>query len=148
MRCWSVNFICALLLVLTGCGPSPRSLPPLPPADPAPAFLPQQPRLAWSRDTGSGLIAPLTARGSALFATTTNRLVVALGNQDGRRYWYQRFDAPISTGVRIDGNRVFFATAALRGQAVALDATRGRKVWSRRIGSTHLPPLMQAGQIY
>jgi outer membrane protein assembly factor BamB len=115
-------------------------VPALPAAEIAAHYVPDAPRLAWSMDTGAGLLAPVTTRGPAFFATTTNRLVVAVAAETGRRFWYQRFDSPINTGVEIENGRLYFATEHLKGEAFALDATRGRKVWSRRIGPTRLRP--------
>jgi outer membrane protein assembly factor BamB len=68
--------------------------------------------------------------------------VVALTLDTGRRYWLQRFDGAITTGTAIAGNRLFFATEVLNGSAHALDATRGRKLWSRRIGPTRWRALL------
>ena len=140
----SVNLrlcLCAAL-ALSACGPSPRPVPPLPPRDNASAQLPDSPRVVWHEDVGSGATSGLEIRGPALFATTTNRAVVALTIDNGRRYWLQRFDGAITTGTAIAGNRLFFATQHLNGSAHALDATRGRKLWSRRIGPTRWKALL------
>jgi outer membrane protein assembly factor BamB len=74
-------------------------------------------------------------------------MVVAVAAESGRRFWYQRFDSPINTGIAIENGRLYFATASLKGEAFALDATRGRKLWSRRIGSTLLRPVIVADQV-
>src|SRR5688500_777695 len=83
--------------VAAACGPAPRPVPPLPQSDDAPAALAAEPRRVWQTDTGFGITAPLVVRGEALFATTTNRTVVAINRETGRRYWLQRFDGAIST---------------------------------------------------
>ena len=140
----SVNLrlcLCAAL-ALSACGPSPRPVPPLPPADSTSAQLPSAPRVVWHEDVGSGATSGLEIRGPALFATTTNRAVVALTTDNGRRYWLQRFDGAITTGTAIAGNRLFVATQHLNGSAHALNATRGRKLWSRRIGPTRWKALL------
>jgi outer membrane protein assembly factor BamB len=145
---WGVNF-CALgaLLVGAACGPSPRPVPQLPSAPAEAEYVPAKPALAWSMDTGAGMLAPVASRGAAFFATTTNRTVVAVAGATGRRFWYQRFDSPINTGIEIQDGRLYFATESLKGEAFALDAVRGRKVWSRRIGPTRLKPLALPGQV-
>ncbi len=137
----------ALAALCAACGPSPRPVPALPAAEETPHFVPDQPRVAWSMDTGAGLLSPVSTRGPVFFATTTNRMVVAVAADNGRRFWYQRFDSPINTGVEIQNGRVYFATESLKGEAFALDATRGRKVWSRRIGATRLRPVAVGDQI-
>ncbi|MGH7460252.1 MAG: PQQ-binding-like beta-propeller repeat protein [Longimicrobiales bacterium] len=139
----SVNLTFLLgALACTACGPSPRPVPPLPPRDDEVHQLPDPPRVAWRNDLGSGLLSTLTARGPALFATTTNRTVVALAQDNGRRYWLQRFAGAVNTGALVANNRVYFATADLKGEAVALDVARGRRVWSRRVGAVRLSPLL------
>ncbi len=132
----------ALACLLVACGPAPRPVPPLPPREPVSTLLPDSPRVAWRNDVGSGLIATLAVRGPALFATTTNRTVVALAQENGRRYWLHRFAGAINTGALVGNDRVYFATADLKGEAHALDAARGRRVWSRRIGPSRLAPLL------
>ena len=146
----SVNLraLLAALSLLCACGPSPRPVPPLPPASDPAGVLPAAPRVAWRNDIGSGLVAALHARGPALFATTTNRTVVALAKDSGRRYWQHRFDGAITTGVVVANGRLFFATEDLRGVAHALDATRGRRVWSRPIGPARLAPLLLERNVY
>ena len=148
MPYWGVNF-CALAALLLGaaCGPSPRPVPQLPSAQAEAEYVPTKPSLAWRMDTGAGMLAPIASRGAAFFATTTNRMVVAVAGESGRRFWYQRFDSPINTGVEIQNGRIYFATESLKGEAFALDARRGRRVWSRRIGPTRLPPLALPGQV-
>jgi outer membrane protein assembly factor BamB len=139
--------LCVLLVLLcsTSCGPAPRPVPVLPEREEQSARLPDSPRVAWRNDVGSGLIAALEARGAALFATTTNRTVVALAQATGQRYWLQRFQGAITTGATLDNGRLFFATEDLRGQAYALDAARGRRIWSRTIGATRIAPLLHEG---
>jgi outer membrane protein assembly factor BamB len=105
-------------------------------------LLPDSPHVAWRNDVGSGLLAELEARGNVLFATTTNRTVVALAQESGQRYWLQRFAGAITTGATVANGRVYFATEDVRGQAYALDVARGRRVWSRRIGAARLAPLL------
>jgi outer membrane protein assembly factor BamB len=97
---------------------------------------------------GAGNTAALELRGPALFATTTNRLLVSLSQETGRRYWQHRFEGPVSTGAAIAGNRIFVATEQSNGQAFAIDARHGRTVWSRRIGSTRLAPLLLDDRVY
>jgi outer membrane protein assembly factor BamB len=104
--------------------------------------LPTAPRIVWRKDIGSGLLAQLQARGSAIFATTTNRAVVALDLESGRRYWMQRFGGAISTGIGIDNGRLFFATADANGSAHAIDPARGRKIWSQKLGASRTQPLL------
>jgi outer membrane protein assembly factor BamB len=134
--------LAALYLVVVSCGPSPRPVPPLPPREDVRVQLPAAPRIIWRKDIGSGLLAPLQARGPALFATTTNRAVVALDVESGRRFWMQRFGGAISTGIGIDNGRLFFATADANGSAHALDPTRGKKIWSQRLGPSRAHPLL------
>ena len=134
-------------LVIAGCGPSPRALPPVPTPAAGTARLPAAPRIGWQEDFGSGILAPLQSRGDVLFATTTNRAVVAIDQQTGRRYWLQRFDGPITSGVALADGRVYFATEDMRGEAHALDMSRGRSSWKRRIGSTRQPPLVSGEHV-
>jgi outer membrane protein assembly factor BamB len=148
MPYWGVNFCAvAALLLAAACGPSPRPVPQLPSAQAEAEYMPTKPSLAWSMDTGAGMLAPVASRGAAFFATTTNRMVVAVAGESGRRFWYQRFDSPINTGVEIHNGRLYFATESLKGEAFALDASRGRRVWSRRIGPTRLRALALPGQV-
>jgi outer membrane protein assembly factor BamB len=109
--------------------------------------LPAAPQLAWQKDVGNGILAPIEARGAALFITTTNRAVVALAHDTGRRYWIERFNGAITTGITIGDGRLYFATADVSGSAHALDATRGRRVWSRRIGPSRTRPLLNNGRV-
>lgn len=122
-------------------------MPALPAGDEATSALSAQPKLAWQTDVGFGITAPLVVRGPALFATTTNRTVVAVNVENGRRYWLQRFDGAISTGVAVTEGRVFFATEDMRGEAWALDAVRGRRMWKRRIGSARVRPLISGEHV-
>lgn len=131
-----------LIGALAACGPAPRAVPPLPAAEEVAGAISTQPQKVWQSDLGYGLTAPVSVRGSALFATTTNRTVLALNPENGRRYWLRRFDAAISSGVAVRNGQLFFATEDTRGVAWALDATRGRSLWQRRIGGTRVRPLV------
>lgn len=142
MRSVNLTLCFALVSCALSCGPAPRPIPPLPQASAEPARLPSAPRLAWRKDVGSGILAPLEARGVALFVSTTNRAVVALALDTGRRFWIQRFNGAITTGITIAHGRLYFASADLRGSAYALDAARGRRVWSQRIGPSRTQPVV------
>lgn len=89
---------------------------------------------AWDQDVGRGLFASPNVIGPAVFVTTTNRAVIALNRETGRRYWERRFSNAITSGVTVSGNRLFFASEDLKGNAYAIDATRGKQVWERRVG--------------
>jgi eukaryotic-like serine/threonine-protein kinase len=130
------------VFTVTACGPSPRPVPPLPLRDSVTVQLPDSPRVVWQENVGTGSSAPLEPRGPAIFATTTNRAVVALAQQTGRRYWLQRFDGAITTGAAVAGNRIYVATERLNGAAYALDVSRGRRLWTRKIGPTRWRALL------
>ena len=145
----SVNLraMLAVLCLAVACGPAPRPVPPSPQVD-EDGVLPSAPRVAWRNDIGSGLVAALHARGPALFATTTNRTVVALAKDTGRRYWLHRFNGAITTGAIAGDGRIYFATEDLRGVAHALETARGRRVWSRAIGAVRHTPLLLDKSVY
>jgi outer membrane protein assembly factor BamB len=145
----SVNLRNAVLSVglLGACAPAPRAVP-LVPEQVRSAALPEAPRVVWRNDVGNGLVAVLEAQGPALFATTTNRTVVALAQGTGRRYWLHRFAGAITTGAAVADQRLYFATGNLRGEAYALEVARGRRRWSRRIGPARLLPLVQQQHVY
>src|SRR5687768_18451724 len=112
--------------LIAGCGPATRAVPTLPaaPVD-AEVRLPNEPKLAWKEGVGAGLLSELEARGDFLFATTTNRQVVALAQQNGQRFWRSRFDGAITTGTLLAAGRIYFATEERQGIAIAIDPARG-----------------------
>ncbi|MGH7461561.1 MAG: PQQ-binding-like beta-propeller repeat protein, partial [Longimicrobiales bacterium] len=138
----------AALVLVCACGPAPRPGPLLPEASDVAGTLPAAPQLAWRNDIGGGLVSALHARGNGLFATTTNRTVVALAKDSGRRYWQRRVDDAISTGALVANGRVYIATEGLRGAAYAFDATNGRRIWSRTIGPVRVAPLLLGQRLY
>ena len=145
-----VNLASLLLLTtVAACGPAPRPIPVSPGAVAVEITreVPDSVRIAWRTDAGSGILAPLVVHESAVLATTTNRLLVALAPSSGRRYWYQRFDGSIVSGAAVSGSDVFVATETRRGEAHGVEYQRGRKRWSRRIGAVRFAPLVDDGRV-
>lgn len=140
------------MLVLTACSSGPRPIPvPAIPSGTAgmdgPGMVPDSVWIDWRVNAGSGIYAPLSVHETAVIATTTNRLVVALSPSSGRRYWYQRFDGSVVSGAAIEDDLVFIGTESLRGEAYGIEYQRGRKRWSRRVGTVRFAPLPDAGRV-
>jgi outer membrane protein assembly factor BamB len=85
---------------------------------------------------------------SAVFAGTTNRVLLAYSSRNGRRHWYQRFEGEIASDVVRSGRTLFFTTAEMNGKVHARDMERGKKVWDRSIGPTRFSPLLDQGLLY
>jgi len=139
-----------LTLLATACGPSPRPIPPLPapPMKGSYALGSDSLETAWDQEVGRGLFASPNVIGPAVFVTTTNRAVVALNRETGRKYWERRFNNAITSGVTVSGNRLFFASEDLKGKAYAIDATRGRQVWEQRIGPVRHALAVEDNAVY
>lgn len=145
-----VNFPALLLIAtFTACGPSPRPIPVSPGTAGAvrTGVVPDAVSIAWRVDAGSGIFAPLVVDETAVLATTTNRMLVALAPADGRRYWYQRFDGSVVSGATIQDGVVFIGTEDRRGEAHGVEYRRGRKRWSHRVGTVRFAPLIDEDRV-
>jgi len=154
MRFRSVNLRRSVfLLILAACHP-PRVAPPLPPGEwtstlggPARAAyaherLAAQPREDWRKSVDRGLATALQVHGSVILATTTGRAVVALDAETGMQYWSRRFSGPIAGTALRRNDIVYVVTGDRENRVHAIQVRRGRGLWSKRVGTTRVEPLL------
>jgi outer membrane protein assembly factor BamB len=68
--------------------------------------------------------------------------VVALDAETGMQYWSRRFNGPIA-GTALRRNDLVYVVVGDRENRVhAINVRRGRGVWSRRVGTTRVEPLL------
>jgi outer membrane protein assembly factor BamB len=150
---WPHIRFAALLLLTAACHP-PRPAPPVPPGEwtaalggPARAAYAGETvavdlHAQWRKGVDRGFAAALQVHGPILVATTTGRAVVALNARTGMQYWSRRFNGPIAgTALRQD-DLLFLATGDRENRVHAINITRGRGVWSRRVGPVRVEPLL------
>lgn len=148
------------LLFLVSCGPSPRPVTPtagtawltvLGNARRAPFEnepIPDSLEVAWDNDAGSGLRATVIVTDSAVFVGTTNRQLLALSAQTGRRHWVQRLEGEIASELVRSGSTLFMTTAEWNGRVHARDIARGKGIWRRDTGPARFSPLIEGGIVY
>ncbi len=100
------------------------------------------PKIIWNKGIDRGFAEPLEVHGSLLLATSTGRAIVTMDAESGMRYWSRRFSGPIAgTALRRD-SVVFVATGDRENRVQAISLTRGRGMWSRRVGAIRVEPLL------
>ena len=145
--------MCALLLGVPACRP-PRAVPAVPAgawtstlggperAAYARENVDHTVRESWRTGVDRGLAAALQVHGHVLVATTTGRSVVTLNAETGMQYWSRRYNAPIAGTALRRNDRVYVATGDRDNKVHAIDITRGRGVWSQRVGAVRVEPLL------
>ncbi len=163
LRYRSVNLLMPLLaaLLAVSCGPSPRPLGELN----APAYgallgnqrralyehesIPlSKPSAAWNEDAGSGIRGTLLLVDSVVLVATTNRQMLAFQRGDGRKRWDQRFGNAVTTTILYDNNTIYLATDEYDGELIALNTSRGRRLWRHEVGPVRFTPLLEQGVLY
>lgn len=152
--------VVAVNLIASACGPSPRSIFPGSASSHVTPLgnqrragyeqeaIPTTPRVAWDVNAGSGMRGSLVLVDSAILTATTNRQLLALHTETGRRYWDQRFGASVTSTVLYDRGKIFLGTTQYDGELLALDIARGQRVWKDRVGPVRFSPLLDNGIIY
>ncbi len=107
--------------------------------------IPDRPRLAWSRDIGSGadsnrllLSAPVTG-GGRIYTMDSVARVSAFDTATGRPLWQVNLtpdyeeEGVLGGGVAFREGRIYASTGY--GELAALDAASGKEIWRRRVGA-------------
>jgi outer membrane protein assembly factor BamB len=98
--------------------------------------------VVWRKGIDRGFAAPIQVHGPVLIATTTGRSIVTLNTQSGMQYWSRRFSGPIAgTALRSD-DMLFVATGDRDNRVHAINISRGRGIWSKRVGTIRVEPLL------
>lgn len=128
----------AAMLLLVGCGGSPRKIEPLPEVSgPTPA------RVLWQARIGAGRAFDFVPAvvDDAIFAASGDGSVVRLDAGNGRERWRVSLGTALTAGVGASASHVAVGTAG--GEVVVLDATNGKTLWRTRVSSELIgPPLI------
>jgi outer membrane protein assembly factor BamB len=91
-------------------------------------------------------------RGNSVYLQDSTSTIYALDARSGALRWKHAIDAPNDgpNGLTISGSRIYGATDTT---ALALDATTGRLLWSRRLANQHeqfvgIAPIVDRGRVY
>ncbi|MGH7501205.1 MAG: PQQ-binding-like beta-propeller repeat protein [Longimicrobiales bacterium] len=103
--------------------------------------------LAWRKEIGRGVTAPVQLHGDVLIAATTNRTVVVLNATTGMQYWSRSFRSPIAGAPLKSGDRLFLGTGDRDRKVHAIQIERGREAWSREVGTVRIEPALADGRI-
>jgi outer membrane protein assembly factor BamB len=98
--------------------------------------------IVWRQRIDPGLAAPLQVHGPVLIATTAGRAVATINAETGARYWSRRFGGPIAGSALRRDDMVYVATGDRDNRVHAIDISRGRDRWSKRVGEVRLEPLL------
>jgi outer membrane protein assembly factor BamB len=96
----------------------------------------------WRTGVDRGLAVALQVHDHLLVATTTGRAVVTLNAETGAQYWSRRYSAPIAGTALRRNEHVYVATGDRDNKVHALHITRGRSIWSQRVGTVRVEPLL------
>ena len=109
-------------------------------------------RLRASGTSFGAITANPIIRGNAVYLQDSTSSVYALDVRSGALLWKDTIDAPNDgpNGVSISGSRLYGATDAT---IFALDATSGKRLWSRRLVSQFeqfiaIAPVVDRGRVY
>ncbi len=108
---------------------------------------PEAPEEIWNVGAGRGLNATPVAAGSLILAATTNRIIMALSQETGERYWEHRKRGPLSVPPVVDGDMLFVATSDVKARIYGLRVRDGRKVWEKKYPAVAVPMLIHEGQL-
>ena len=92
----------------------------------------------WRRDTGAGVLSPVTIAGELAIFTTTDGKVNALDLKTGDPKWSYSTKAPFFAGVAVAGDAVY--AADLNGVVHAMGLADGKARWKLDVGKTTKAP--------
>ena len=135
-----VNSLAAFAIAgLAACSRPVQPAPHLPPdaaiveAGSAHGVIPDSVGIAWRFDAGEAVTQPAVSAGNVT-VLVSGRSVTALDTRTGTRFWARSLGGPVIGAPARDAERVYVATRTRDERVHALDAARGRDIWSQRLG--------------
>jgi outer membrane protein assembly factor BamB len=105
--------------------------------------------IEWDADIGRGVPVAAIVQQDLIVSAVSGGGIITLRADDGRRFWTRRFNGSVGGQVLRSGSHIYFATQHRNGTLYALDLSRGRRIWSRRIGPpAAAEPAFADGVIY
>ncbi len=116
-----------------------------PPAPLAASVAGDAPTPVWTRKAGRRLAGKVEVQGNTLYAGGLDRKVYAIDLASGDTRWSARQSGMIVGGVLLAGDTLFVATSRPDGHVMALEKTKGKRIWRSSADPVAAPLAMIQG---
>lgn len=109
---------------------------------------PEQAELEWTVNLGRGFRSEPLVGAGVVIVTGSNRLVTAVGTEEGELFWERRLDGSLAAAPVWRRDTLWVAEETEDGRLLALRLRDGDERWDRRLGRLAYAPMLRGNRLY